>query len=195
VNNAIEKEGLLPQLVTSVRIVLASMAVCCILYTLIILGVGQTLTPYSANGSLIRSERGEVIGSEALAQGFSRPEYFWPRPSAVDYNASAAGGSNLSPTNPKLHDRAKAIITKMGVTAEKKIPADLVTTSGSGMDPHITLRAATYQAERIASARGLPVRSVTETLSKYAKRPGGALTSEPLVNVLDVNIALDRLGK
>lgn len=168
---------------------------CCFLYTLAILGLGQVLTPYTANGSLIRNEQGKIIGSESLAQGFARPEYFWPRPSAVGYNASATGGSNLSPTNPKLRFQAKTIIIKMGATGKEKIPADLVTSSGSGMDPHITLQAAEYQAERVASTRGLPVNTVTGILTKYAKRPCGALTHEPLVNVFLVNLALDRLGK
>jgi K+-transporting ATPase ATPase C chain len=194
-NNATEKAGWFHHIVASGRIVLITMAICCLIYTLLILGVGQTLMPYTVNGSLICNEQGVIIGSESLAQGFHRSEYLWPRPSAVYYNASATGGSNLSPTNPELRSRTKIIITKLGVASGKKIPADLVTTSGSGMDPHITLRAAEYQAERIASARGLPVAAVMELLKKYAKRPGGALTPEPVVNVLLVNVALNRLGK
>ena len=187
--------GVLPQIVASGRIMLATMVICCLLYTLVILGVGQALTPHTANGSLVHSAQGVIIGSESLAQGFIRPEYFWPRPSAVDYNASATGGSNLSPTNPELRSRANNLIIKMGVTGKEKIPADLVTTSGSGMDPHITLRAAEYQAGRVASTRGLSVNTVTGILSKCAIKPGGALTPEPLVNVFLVNLALDRLGK
>ena len=189
-NNLIEKKGFFPQIVASGRIVLTTMAVCCLLYSFLILGVGQMLTPYTANGSLIRNEHGDIIGSESLAQGSSRPEYFWPRPSAVDYNASAAGGSNLSPTNPELRSRADAIIKTLGAVGEKEVPADLVTTSGSGLDPQITLRAAEYQAYRVAAARGLPVATIMEILHKFAKRPGGALTPEPLVNVLLVNTAL-----
>lgn len=192
---AIAESGVFRQIVTSGRIVLATIAVCCLLYTLLILGIGQTLTPYTANGSLIRSEQGVIVGSEFLAQPFSRPEYLWPRPSAANYNASETGGSNLSPTNPEIHSRAKAFIEKLGVTGEKKIPADLVTASGSGMDPHITLSAAEYQAERIASARGLSPTAVRGLMMKYAKRPGGAFTPEPLVNVLVGNMALDRIGK
>jgi K+-transporting ATPase ATPase C chain len=191
----IAESEVFPQIVTSGRIALGTMAICCLLYTLLILGIGQTVTPYTANGSLIRNEQGVIVGSECLAQPFSRPEYLWPRPSAANYNASETGGSNLSPTNPEIHSRAKALIEKLGVTGEKKIPADLVTASGSGMDPHITLSGARYQAERIASGRGLPVSAVAGVLRKYAKRPGGALTSEPVVNVLLVNVALDRLGR
>jgi K+-transporting ATPase ATPase C chain len=194
-NTSIEKVGIFPQILISIRIVLITMVVCSFLYTLVILGVGQALAPYTANGSLIRNKQGKIIGSRSIAQGFSLPGYFWPRPSAVNYNASASGGSNLSPTNPELRSRAKAIITKLGGTNERKVPADLATTSGSGLDPHITLSAAEYQAQRVASARGLPLNTVMGILSRYAKRPGGPFTYEPLVNVLLVNIALNRLGK
>lgn len=194
-SNPVEKAGFFHQIVTSGRIVLATVAICCFLYSLLILGVGQFLAPYTANGSLIRNEKGAVIGSESLAQGFSRPEYFWPRPSAVDYNAAASGGSNLSPTNPKLRSRAGAIIAKMCPRGERKVPADLVTASGSGLDPQITLKAAEYQAPRVAAARGLPIATVMGLLNKFAKRPAGPLTPEALVNVLLVNMALDRLVK
>lgn len=198
-DNAIEKTGLITQAGTSIRIVFVTMVICCLLYPLVILGLGQTLTPYSANGSLIRNGQGGIAGSELLAQGFSRPEYFWPRPSAVDYNAAAAGGSNLSPTNPELRVRAKALVVRFEASSDNPIPADLVTASGSGLDPNITLAAAKYQAERVASARGLPAETVIELLRKYAYRPGGALTPQSrdqrVINVLLVNMALDRLGK
>jgi K+-transporting ATPase ATPase C chain len=194
-DNAVEKDNLLRQVWTSVRIVLVTMAICCLLYPLVILGIGQTLVPYSANGSLVCNSQGEIVGSELLAQGFTQPGYFWPRPSAVDFNAAAAGGSNLSPTNPELYDRTRILMTRFGVVAGDPIPADLVTASGSGLDPHITLAAAEYQAGRVASARGLSVEKVMELLKKCAHRPGGALTPRPLVNVLLVNMALDRLGK
>jgi K+-transporting ATPase ATPase C chain len=193
--NSFDKPGFLLQFVASIRLVVVSMAICCLLYTLLILGIGQMLTPYTANGSLIFNDKGVTIGSESLAQGFSRPEYFWPRPSAVDYNAAAAGGSNLSPANPELRSRAKSIIAKMEATGGKKIPADLLTASGSGLDPQITLSAAEVQAVRVASARGLAITAVMELLQQHANRPGGPLTHEPLVNVLLVNMALDRLDK
>ena len=98
------------QILISARMVLTTMAVCCGVYTLVILGIGQIMAPYTANGSLLRNEQGEIIGSEAIAQAFTRPEYFWPRPSAVDYNAAAAGGSNWSPTNPAIRERAVKIL-------------------------------------------------------------------------------------
>ena len=191
----IEKTGLMSRAGTSIRVVFVTMVICCLLYPLVILGLGQTLTPYSANGSLVRNGQGEIVGSGLLAQGFSRPEYFWPRPSAVDYNAAAAGGSNLSPTNPELRDRAKALVARFGASAGDPIPADLVTASGSGLDPNITLRSARYQAGRVAAARGRTVDTVTGLLTKSATRPGGVLTPQPLVNVLLVNMELDRLGK
>ena len=194
--NSINGEGgLLCEVRASVRVLLFTMAVCCALYPLVILGVGQILTPHAANGSLIYDDQGEIVGSKLLAQAFSRPEYFWPRPSAVDYCADAAGGSNLSPANPELRDRAKAMLTRFGAAPGNPMPADLVTESGSGLDPDITLAAAKYQAERVASARGLPIPIVMELLEKCANLTGSILAREPIVNVLRANMALDRLGK
>ncbi len=186
-----ENVGLAGQLVTSVRIVIFTMAVCCVLYTLLIFAIGQTIIPHTAEGSLITDARGKIIGSELIAQKFTRPEYFRPRPSAVDYNAAATGGSNLSPTNPELTTRAQETIQEMNATSENPVPADLVTASGSGLDPHITLKAARYQAERVAKARGVPVETVISMLEKHAVKTGGPLTPEPLVNVLLVNKQLD----
>lgn len=194
-DNTIERTGFITQAGTSIRIGVVTMVTCCLLYPLLLLGLGQTLTPNTANGSLVRNGRGEIVGSKLIAQKFDRPEYFWPRPSAVDYNAAAAGGSNLSPTNPELRERAKTLVARFKATAEDPIPADLVTASGSGLDPDITLTAARYQARRVAAARGLSNETIMELLDRYARRPGGVLTPQPIVNVLLVNMALDRLGK
>lgn len=194
-NSTVEKITILRQIIISGRIVFATMFVCCMLYTLIILGIGRITVPYTANGSLLSNDQGEIIGSESIAQAFTRPEYIWPRPSAPDYDASATGGSNWSPTNPALRERAVKILDRMRVEKANPLPADLVTASGSGMDPHITLKAAQYQAARVAEARGIPVHSVQALLESHAGKTGGFLTPEPLVNVLLVNIALDRLGK
>ena len=183
------------ELNTSCRLVAATMTVCCLLYGLAILAFGQGVMPKRACGSLVFNEQGEPVGSELIAQGFARPEYFWPRPSAADYNASSAGGSNLSPANPELRSRAQGIAAKMGADSGHPLLADLATASGSGLDPHITLAAAKYQAERVAAARGLSVTAVMGLLEKCAKRPGGALTPGRIVNVLLVNRALNRLGK
>ncbi|RJQ53451.1 MAG: potassium-transporting ATPase subunit KdpC [Desulfobacteraceae bacterium] len=194
-NKPVEKTAFFLEIATSGRIVLASMFICCLLYTMIILGIGQAATPHTADGSLVRNKQGQIIGSEAMAQAFSRPEYIWPRPSAVDYNASAAGGSNLSPTNPKIRERAQKLIEGLGAADGKKVPADLVTASGSGMDPHITLGAAKYQARRVASARKVELSKVLALLEEHAERTGWILTPEPVVNVLRVNMALDRMEK
>ena len=140
---------------TSLRLVILSVLVCCVVYPAAMLAFGQIAMPWKADGSLLTNEQGQVIGSAQLAQGFTRPEYFWPRPSAVDYDASATGGSNLSPANPKLTQRAEGIIKHYGLKDGQRIPADLVTASGSGMDPHITLEAARFQVPRVAAARGL----------------------------------------
>jgi K+-transporting ATPase ATPase C chain len=183
------------QLVTSVRVVIFTMLVCCGLYTLLIYGIGQAVTPYTAEGSLITDAQGKVIGSELIAQKFTRPEYFWPRPSASDYNAAGTAGSNLSPTNPKLRERALEIIGTMGTTADNPVPADLVTASGGGLDPHITLEAAMYQAKRVAAARGLPEEVIQGLIENHALKTGGMLTPEPLVNVLLLNIELDKTVK
>jgi potassium-transporting ATPase KdpC subunit len=194
-DNTIEKTGFITQAGTSIRIVLVTMVICCFLYPLAILGLGRTLMPDSANGSLVSNGRGDIVGSKLLAQKFDRPEYFWPRPSAVDYNAAAAGGSNLSPTNPELRERAKALVARFKASADHPVPADLVAASGSGLDPNITLAAAQYQAARVAAARGLSTETIMALLDKYARRPGGALTLQPLVDVLRVNMELDRLDK
>jgi K+-transporting ATPase ATPase C chain len=194
-DNMTERNGFITQAGASIRIVLVTMAICCLLYPLVILGIGQTLTPHSANGSLVSNGRGEIVGSKLIAQKFDRSKYFWPRPSAVGYNAAAAGGSNLSPANQKLRERATILVTKFKASADNPIPADLVTASGSGLDPNITLAAAKYQSGRVAAARGLSNETIMELLDRYARRPGGLLTPQPLVNVLLVNMALDRLGK
>jgi len=188
------KEGIgaLGQLVISVRIVIFTMLVCCGLYTLLIYGIGQAVTPYTAEGSLITDAQGKVIGSELIAQKFTKPEYFWPRPSASDYNAAGTAGSNLSPANPKLRERALEIIGTVGAAPDNPVPADLVTASGGGLDPHITLEAAMYQAKRVAAARGLPKEEIQGLVENHALKSGGILTPEPLVNVLLLNIELDK---
>jgi len=189
------KNSLIVQTATSIRIVLITIGVCSLFYPLIIWYLGQALTPDSANGSLVHNNQGEIIGSALIAQSFDRPEYFWPRPSAINFNAAAAGGSNLSPTNPELRARAITLAARFEASADHPIPADLVTASGSGLDPNITLAAAQYQVGRVAAARGLTAGALAELLQKYVFQPGGIFTAEPLVNVLLVNLELDRLDK
>jgi K+-transporting ATPase ATPase C chain len=177
-------------LLTSVRLTAATLIVCVAGYTAVVLTVAQTVTPDTAGGSFVTASDGRVIGSRLIAQKFTQPKYVWPRPSAVDYNASATGGSNKSPTSADLAKRAADTLAQYGATPEKPLPAELAAASGGGMDPHITERAALYQAERIAQARGI-ARAQVEILIKDRAFAPGFLTSDRLVNVLELNLALD----
>ena len=120
------------QFAACLRLMLVSAVILCVLYPLVILAVGRTFTPWTAAGSLLLNERGQVVGSAQIAQAFTRPEYFWPRPSAVDYAANATGGSNLSPAGDALRERALESLKSLEATPQRKVPADLVTASGSG---------------------------------------------------------------
>ncbi|MBD8554552.1 potassium-transporting ATPase subunit C [Rhizobium sp. CFBP 8762] len=178
----------------SLRITLASMVLCVCGYTGVVWAIGRAVTPQTADGSLIRTPDGKVVGSRQIAQAFTQPRYFWPRPSAVDFNGAGAGGSNKSPTSTDLTDRAAQTVAAYGATADNPLPAELAAASGAGLDPHITERAARYQAQRIAQARNMPVDVVSDVIERTAFAPGGPFTPERLVNVLDMNLALDKLG-
>lgn len=180
---------------TSIRLVVLSMLFCCVIYPAAMFVFGQVLVPWKADGSMLTNEQGQIIGSAQIAQDFTRPEYFWPRPSAVGYNAAATGGSNLSPANPKLAERAKQTIARFNLETGQRIPADLVAASGSGMDPHITLAAARFQAPRVASARGMSEGVVESLITQAAEVPALLLFGgDPVINVLKLNLALDRAG-
>ncbi len=180
-------------LVTSLRLTVSSLLICSVLYPAVILGFAMVAAPESRQGSLIRNDAGEIVGSRLIAQSFTQPGYFWPRPSAVDYDASATGGSNLSPTNPALTERAETGIAKLNLNSGQKVPADLVAASGSGIDPHISLASAKLQAERVAAARGLPLSTVDSLIQDNLE--GHVLVvlgGDPIVNVLTLNMALDQ---
>ncbi|MFV8750043.1 potassium-transporting ATPase subunit C [Nannocystaceae bacterium ST9] len=159
-------------------------------YALILLGVGLGLAPAAAEGSLIRGPEGELVGSRLVGQSFTEPGYLWPRPSAVDHAADAAGGSNLAASNPALRERVLADLARHAASDERPIPADLVTASGSGLDPDITLAGALYQAPRIAAARRVDRHEIEERLRSLAHTPNP--WSPPLINVLETNLELDR---
>lgn len=180
-------------LIASIRLVAATMLICVAGYAMAVWGVGQVLTPGSAQGSLIAATDGTVVGSRLVAQNFAEPRYFWPRPSAVGYNAAGAGGSNKSPTSSDLTDRAREIVARYGATPENPLPAELAAASGAGLDPHISERAALYQAARVAEARGLPQAGIEALIREHAFAPGAFMAPDRLVNVLELNLALDRV--
>jgi K+-transporting ATPase ATPase C chain len=164
-------------------------------YPLAMTGVGQALFPHQANGSLVTRD-GKVVGSELIGQGFSRPEYFWSRPSAAGkgYDARSSSGSNLGPSSQALADRIKADVAKYGGDPEK-IPSDLLTASGSGLDPDISPAAARFQIARVATARGLEEAKVA-LLVEGAIRPAPlGVLGDARVNVLELNLALDALQR
>jgi K+-transporting ATPase ATPase C chain len=180
---------------TSLRLFILSLLVCSAAYPAVMLGFAAVVAPESRQGSLIemKTEEGtRVVGSRLLAQNFTRPEYFWPRPSACDYNASATGGSNLSPTNPAITERASEIIQRLQPGEGQLVPTDLVLASGGGMDPHISRSAALFQLPRVAAARNMSPDRVKELVYENVDSPTlAALGGEPIVNVLQLNLALD----
>jgi K+-transporting ATPase ATPase C chain len=183
-------------LVASVRIVVVTMLVCVVGYSAVIWAVGAVFAPYTASGSLITAADGKVIGSRLIAQKFEQPKYFWPRPSAAGkdgYDATSAAGSNKSPTSEDLTKRAKELIARHGATADKPLPAELAAASGGGLDPHISMHAALYQADRVAQARNLPRQQIESLIQQHAFSPGGFFTPDRLVNVLELNLLLDQL--
>ncbi|MFM0475652.1 potassium-transporting ATPase subunit KdpC [Paraburkholderia strydomiana] len=175
-------------------------AVTGLAYPALVTAVGQTLFHDEANGSLIDRD-GKVVGSKLIGQQFDAPQYFWGRLSATSpmpYNAQASGGSNLGPTNPALLDEVKGRIDALkaaGTDMSKPVPVDLVTSSGSGLDPEISPAAAAYQIDRVAKARGLGVNDVRALVDRYTSGRQFGILGEPRVNVLQLNLALDEMKR
>jgi K+-transporting ATPase ATPase C chain len=182
------------QLAPAFRVTLFFTILTGLVYPGLVTVLCQAVFPHQANGSLIRV-KGQVAGSSLIGQDFSHAEYFHPRPSACDYDASASAASNYGPTNEKLVDRIRASIAKFrkdNPGYSGPIPSDLVTASGSGLDPDISIASAEAQAARVAGARGISVGQVLGVIRKYAQGRVLGFLGEPMVNVLELNLALDR---
>lgn len=185
------------QMLPGLRMTLLLTVLTGLIYPGVVTGLCQILFPKQADGSLI-SKNGVVIGSELIGQNFARPEYFQPRPSAAGtdgYDATASGGSNLGPTSRKLIDRVKAAeekFRKENPSFTGPIPSDLLTASGSGLDPDLSPASAEAQAARIASARGTGVDQIRHLIASNIRNRDLGFLGEPRVNVLSLNLALDQ---
>lgn len=183
-------------LITSVLMIVVMTVGLGILYPLAVWGVGQLAFPHQANGSLIERE-GKVIGSELIGQNFTSPVYFQGRPSAAGagYDAAASSGSNLGPTSSKLIDRVKTEAEALrSENPQTQVPADLVTTSASGLDPHISPAAANFQIVRVAKARGMSEDQLRSIVGRFTEGRQFGVLGEPRVNVLLLNLELDRVS-
>jgi K+-transporting ATPase ATPase C chain len=183
--------------IQAIRALIVFTVITGVAYPLIVTGIAQVAFNDQANGSLLR-EGDKVLGSRLIGQPFSEPKYFWSRLSAtspMQYNGASSSGSNLGPTNPALKEavagRVKAL-REAGGEAQRPVPVDLVTASGSGLDPHISPAAAEYQVPRVARARNLPEEKVRALVQQHTEGRQLGFLGEPRVNVLTLNLALDR---
>ncbi len=176
----------------AVVIFVALTVVTGVAYPLAITLIGQAAFPRQANGSIVERD-GEAVGSELIGQAFTGPQYFWSRPSAAGYNGGASTGSNYGPTNPAQLDAVKQRVAAMKTVHgdEAPVPVDLVTASGSGLDPHISPAAAAYQAPRVAQARAVREDVVRTLVADHTEGRTFGVLGEPRVNVLRLNLALD----
>jgi K+-transporting ATPase ATPase C chain len=183
---------------TSIRFTLVTAVLLGIGYPLVVTGIAGLIFPHKAAGSLLQLKDGTVIGSELLAQSFTSDRYFHPRPSAAGngYDAANSGGSNLAQSSKALVDRIQGSIDKLSAeNPGKPVPIDLVTTSGSGLDPDITPDSAYFQTPRVAKARGISEDRIRELIAQNITARQLGFLGEPRVNVLDLNLALDKVGK
>jgi len=187
---------LVEELRASIAATLLLAVLCCGIYPVLVWAIGQGVFPHQANGSLIQVD-GKVAGSSLLAQGFTAPSYFHPRPSAAGqgYDAASSSGTNLGPTSKKLIEDVKQRVadyrTENGLPPEARVPADAVTSSASGLDPHIGVRNALLQATRVAKARGIGAKDVVAKVAAHTEGRTLWLLGEPRVNVLTLNLSLD----
>jgi len=179
----------------SIGLTIVSLGLCGFLYSATVTGLGQLLFPAQANGSLIELD-GKILGSSLVAQPFTDPKYFQPRPSAANYNSMAMAGSNMARTNPeltKIIEQRIADIEARDHIEGRQIPSDLVTASGSGIDPEISLKSAMIQVKRVAEARHLSGQQVIELIQQYTLKPTFGVLGQERINVLELNLALDQI--
>ena len=185
-------------IIISLRTTIVTIVLTGLVYPFVMTGLAQILLPWRANGSLVTDEKGQVVGSELIAQGFSNPAYFQPRPSAAGdkgYDPMSSGGSNLGTTSKKLQDRVAGDLKRLkqeNPDAPGTVPVELVTASGSGLDPHLSPNAMLWQAARVAKARGISAERVQAVVDSSIEERTFGILGEPRVNVLLVNLALDR---
>jgi K+-transporting ATPase ATPase C chain len=190
---------MLKQLRPAIISVLVFTGLCGIVFPFVITPIAQLIFPHQANGSLIM-QKGQVVGSALIGQNFSKPEYFHPRPSAAGngYDAANSSGSNLGPTSQKLadqiRDRVQAYRTENDLPPDAQVPADAVTASGSGLDPHISPANAELQATRVARARAISLSEVHRLIEQCTDGRQFVILGDPGVNVLKLNLALDRIN-
>jgi len=181
--------------ITAILMTIVTTILLGLIYPLVVTGLAQVIFPDNANGQLIRGADGAIVGSRLIGQPFSSPGYFRSRPSAAGasgYDAGASSGSNLGPTNHKLIDRVKADVEKLQAeNPGKPIPIDLVTTSGSGLDPHISPAAGEFQVPRVARERGMNEAELRTIVASHTEGRQFGFLGEPRINVLELNIDLD----
>ncbi|MGD8190580.1 potassium-transporting ATPase subunit KdpC [Brevibacillus ginsengisoli] len=181
----------------NVRFILVLIVICGIAYPLAMTGISQLIMPAKANGSLITDQNGKTIGSELIGQTFHDPKYFQGRISSIDNNAAGSGSNNYAPSNPALIERTQkdieAFLAANPTVKKEEIPADLLTNSASGLDPHISPQSAKIQISRIAKARGMDAAKIEALVDQQTEGRQFGIFGEPRVNVLELNLALDQL--
>lgn len=196
-NQPLIESSVAEQIRASLGLTVVALGLCGFVYSAVATGLGQVLFPYQANGSMI-IESNQVLGSVLVAQPFTQVQYFQPRPSASKYDPMAMAGSNMAVTNPDLKKAIDERLNKISAQEQvekSKIPADLVTASGSGIDPEISVESAMIQVKRIANARHIFEQEVIKLVQEHTVQPTFGILGQARVNVLELNLALDRVGR